>query len=269
MSEREQKPPPCLDSEKCPRVAACLESSKLCHELGRVGSYRPCGVGRRPLMIAVAVAGVLALLLNVYALFSLSADAKVVRPTAWAVGDVRAGFRGDTAYFGLTTAVGFDGGHKVFEDHWARVDCHKYAIAPNQPNRTKPHGDVDRCKRCKSDVGQMATTVIVSAGMTLGTLRYAHRRANPETDRNFFKAMGIIVGLVAFSTALGPMLAFQKHCTRSNTDMLKMRAGPSYICMGFAVFLKATTVVAHLALRAPGNPAEESVARRLAWISMD
>ena len=32
---------------------------------------------------------------------------------------------------------------------------------------------------------------------------------------------------------------------------------------------KATTVVAHLALRAPGNPAEESVARRLAWISMD
>ena len=43
----------------------------------------------------------------------------------------------------------------------------------------------------------------------------------------------------------------------------------TYICMGFAVFLKATTVVAHLALRAPGNPAEESVARRLAWISMD
>ena len=78
-----------------------------------------------------------------------------------------------------------------------------------------------------------------------------------------------IVGLVAFSTALGPMLAFQNSYTRSNTDMLKMRAGPSYICMGFAVFLKATTVVAHLALRAPGNPAEESVARRLAWISMD
>ena len=115
----------------------------------------------------------------------------------------------------------------------------------------------------------MATTVIVSAIATLGTLRYAHRRANPETDRNFFKAMGIVVGLIAFSTALGPMLAFQKHCTRSNTDMLKMRAGPSYICMGFAVFLKSTTVVAHLALRAPGNPAEESVARRLAWISMD
>ena len=121
MSEREQKPPPCLDSEKCPRVAACLESSKLCHELGRVGSYRPCGIERRPLMIAVAVAGVLALLLNVYALFALSTDAKVIKPTAWAV----------------------------------------------------------------------------------------------------------------------------------------------------AVFLKATTIVAHLALRAPGNPAEESVARRLAWISMD
>ena len=33
MSEKEQKPPPCLDPEKCPRVAACLESSKLCHEL--------------------------------------------------------------------------------------------------------------------------------------------------------------------------------------------------------------------------------------------
>ena len=82
MSEKEQKPPPCLDPEKCPRVAACLESSKLCHELGRVGSYRPCGIERRPLMIAVAVAGVLALLLNVYALFALSTDAKVIKPTA-------------------------------------------------------------------------------------------------------------------------------------------------------------------------------------------
>ena len=135
----------------------------------------------------------------------------------------------------------------------------------------------------------MATTVIVSAGMTLGTLRYAHRRASPETDRNFFKAMGIIVGLIAFSTALGPMLAFRKHCTRSHTSALNMQDGwgpgqksnaidatsdripprPGYICMAFAVLLKATSVVAHLALRAPGNPAEESVARRLAWISMD
>jgi len=223
--------------------------SKLCHELGRVGSYRPCGIERRPLMIAVAVAGVLALLLNVYALFSLSTDAKVIKPTAWAVGNTRAGFPTGTAYFGLTTAVGFHGGDKIFEDHWAHVDCHAYSLTPNRANQTKPHGDVDRCKRCKSDVGQMATTVIVSAIATLGTLRYAHRRANPETDRNFFKAMGIVVGLIAFSTALGPMLAFQKHCTRSNTDMLKMRAGPSYICMGFAVFLKSTTVVAHLALR--------------------
>ncbi len=25
MSEKEQKPPPCLDPEKCPRVAACLD----------------------------------------------------------------------------------------------------------------------------------------------------------------------------------------------------------------------------------------------------
>ena len=39
--------------------------------------------------------------------------------------------------------------------------------------------------------------------------------------------------------------------------------------MAFAVLLQATSVVAHLALRATGNPAEESVARRLAWISMD
>ena len=101
--------------------------------------------------------------------------------------------------------------------------------------------------------------------------------------------MGIIVGLIAFSTALGPMLAFRKHCTRSHTSALNMQDGwgpgqksnaidatsdripprPGYICMAFAVLLKATSVAAHLALRAPGNPAEESVARRLAWISMD
>ena len=71
----------------------------------------------------------------------------------------------------------------------------------------------------------VVTTVIVSAITTLGTLRYAHRRASPETDRNFFKAMGIIVGLIAFSTALGPMLAFRKHCTRSHTSALNMQDG--------------------------------------------
>ena len=32
---------------------------------------------------------------------------------------------------------------------------------------------------------------------------------------------------------------------------------------------RVAACLAHLALRAPGNPAEESVARRLAWISMD
>ena len=225
MSEKEQKPPPCLDPEKCPRVAACLESSKLCHELGRVGSYRPCGIERRPLMTAVAVAAVLALLLNVYALFALSTDAKVIKVTAWAVGDTRAGFPSGTAYFGLTTAVAFDNNDKMYEKHWSRVDCHAHALPPNRPNTTKSHGDIDRCKSCKSDIGQIVTTVIVSAITTLGTLRYAHRRASPETDRNFFKAMGIIVGLIAFSTALGPMLAFRKHCTRSHTSALNMQDG--------------------------------------------
>ena len=37
--------------------------------------------------------------------------------------------------------------------------------------------------------------------------------------------MGIIVGLIAFSTALGPMLAFRKHCTRSHTSALNMQDG--------------------------------------------
>ena len=100
-----------------------------------------------------------------------------------------------------------------------------HALPPNRPNTTKSHGDIDRCKSCKSDIGQIVTTVIVSAITTLGTLRYAHRRASPETDRNFFKAMGIIVGLIAFSTALGPMLAFRKHCTRSHTSALNMQDG--------------------------------------------
>jgi hypothetical protein len=104
---------------------------------------------------------------------------------------------------------------------------------------------------------------------TLFTVVVSYHKRAAAVACTVVTASHYLVNMVAFSTALGPMLAFQKHCTRSNTDMLKMRAGPSYICMGFAVFLKATTVVAHLALRAPGNPAEESVARRLAWISMD
>ena len=45
--------------------------------------------------------------------------------------------------------------------------------------------DDDRCKACKRRVRGMATTVIVSAFTTLGTIRFSLKRATPESDARF------------------------------------------------------------------------------------
>jgi len=270
MSEKETRAPPCLDAERCPRAAACLENSKLCHELGRVGSYQPCGIPRGTLMRGVAVTALLGLLFNVYALFALSTHAKIIRATAWGIGATRKGFSNDgTVYLGLNAVVGYNNGDEIYHKRWSRVDCNKYTVAARSANVTKTRSDIKRCKDCKSELGGWSTTVFVSAIASLVTLRYALKRSTAENDRNCYKAMGIIVGCIAFATALGPMLAFWKTCLRARTSEFKMRDGPGYICMVIACVMKSASIVAHLALRAPGDPASESVTRRLAWISMD
>lgn len=272
MSEKETRAPPCLDAERCPRAAACLENSKLCHELGRVGSYQPCGIQRGTLMRGVAVTALLGLLFNVYALFALSTHAKIIRAAAWGIGNTRKGFADDaTLYYGLNAMVAYNNGENVYHKRWSRIDCHDYSVRARSANmtKTKTRSDIQRCKNCKSELRGWSTTVTVSAIASLVTLRYALKRSVAEMDRNCYKAMGIIVGCIAFATALGPMLAFRKTCLRARTSEFKMQDGPGYICMVIACVMKSASIVAHLALRAPGDPASESVTRRLAWISMD
>ena len=97
----------------------------------------------------------------------------------------------------------------------------------------------------------MATTVIVSAVTTLGTIRFSLRRATVEGDARFWKFLGIAVGCISFGTAIGPLLAFRQHCTRSATDGIHMRNGPGFICLSIAVCLKGLSVLMHLWLRVP------------------
>ena len=103
----------------------------------------------------------------------------------------------------------------------------------------------------------MATTVIVSAFTTLGTIRFSLKRATPESDARFWKFLGVAVGCISFGTAIEPLLSFRKHCTRSTTEGIHMRNGPGFICLSIAVCIKGLSVLMHLWLRVP-DVAEES-----------
>ena len=92
----------------------------------------------------------------------------------------------------------------------------------------------------------MATTVIVSAVTTVGTIRFELRRATPESDARFWKFLGIAVGCISFGTAIGPLLAFRQYCTHSATEGIHMRNGPGFICLSIAVCLKGLSVLMHL-----------------------
>ena len=92
---------------------------------------------------------------------------------------------------------------------------------------------------------------------TVGTIRFSLRRATPESDARFWKFLGIAVGCISFGTAIGPLLAFRQHCTRSATEGIHMRNGPGFICLSVAVCLKGLSVLMHLWLRVP-DVAEES-----------
>ena len=86
---------------------------------------------------------------------------------------------------------------------------------------------------------------------TLGTIRFSLRRATVEGDARFWKFLGIAVGCISFGTAIGPLLAFREHCTRSTTEGIHMRNGPGFICLSVAVCLKGLSVLMHLWLRVP------------------
>ena len=78
-----------------------------------------------------------------------------------------------------------------------------------------------------------------------------------ESDARFWKFLGLALGCLSFATAIQPLLAFRRHCTRSATDGIHMRNGPGFICLSIAVCLKGLSVLMHLWLRAP-DVAEES-----------
>ena len=92
---------------------------------------------------------------------------------------------------------------------------------------------------------------------TLGTIRFSLRRATVEGDARFWKFLGIAVGCISFGTAIGPLLAFRQHCTRSTTEGIHMRNGPGFICLSIAVCLKGLSVLMHLWLRVPDVPDDD------------
>ena len=108
----------------------------------------------------------------------------------------------------------------------------------------------------------MATTVIVSAFTTLGTIRFSLRRATVKGDARFWKFLGVAVGCISFGTAIGPLLSFRQHCTRSTTEGIHMRNGPGFICLSIAVCLKGLSVLMHLWLRVPDVSDDDGKAPR-------
>ena len=80
--------------------------------------------------------------------------------------------------------------------------------------------------------------------------------------------MGVVTGLLAFSTALSALLEFRNHCAIGvkvnstpvedalvgasvSTSAIRMNNGPGFIAISVATFLKGMSVLGHLALRAP------------------
>ena len=160
-------------------------------------------------------------------------------------------YSGGHAYMGLSAIVAVQGGNVKEKVKWRHVDCDEFTITPEDDTLERRSRDVQRCKRCKRRVRGMATTVIVSAFTTLGTIRFSLKRATPESDARFWKFLGVAVGCISFGTAIEPLLSFRKHCTRSTTEGIHMRNGPGFICLSIAVCIKGLSVLMHLWLRVP------------------
>ena len=177
----------------------------------------------------------------------------MIKDTAWAVGRIRGKmeYSGGHAYMGLSAVVAYHGGTAKEKRKWSNIHCDDFTLTPDDDTLERRGRDVRHCRRCKRRVRGMATTVIVSAVTTLGTIRFSLRRATVEGDARFWKFLGIAVGCISFGTAIGPLLAFRQHCTRSATEGIHMRNGPGFICLSVAVCLKGLSVLMHLWLRVP------------------
>ena len=249
------------DPRRCPRLSYACETNGACRAFGRIG-VDPSVTTRKRVALGFAGLGVVALALNIYAACALSSVDSVIKNTAWAVGRIRGPVHGHVgtgrhAYFGLSAVVAFHhtgpGTTSSAEEvKWSHIDCEEFTVPrDDDADLERRSSDVRRCRRCKRRVRGMATTVIVSAVTTLGTIRFSLRRATVEGDARFWKFLGVAVGCISFGTAIGPLLAFRQHCTRSATEGIHMRNGPGFICLSVAVCLKGLSVLMHLWLRVP------------------
>ena len=273
------------DSACCQRIGRCAAG------LGRwadadasdeTGDPADAPFSRRRFRIMAFAAGVslVAAVLQIYALFALTANDAVVRHTAWWTGTVDGASPVTDGTAGVTALESFEstvymGLRIVTADYTYKALLANETVSSGagtvsfawKDEACGTHVVSDACATCESASVGIWTSVVVSALTSLTQLQTDLLRSTRRGDLNCQKGMGIGTGIFGFASTLAALLAFVTNCSDrlptpdatftfakaggSVTLPVTWSVGPAFACLLVATLLKPVDVACHAILPTP------------------
>lgn len=230
-------PPPCFYFQCCYDI---FEFSKFCTNIGKIG-IRYFDTHRAVIMLTATFVTFACLILTTFALVAVSDFNSYVKTTCWTYGDVDDGSK---IYIGLNQIVIEQPGMPDQSIVWGDSACHKFEQA---------NGDQNFCEECRNECDGSVGVAIVSLITVLPTLTTDIKRSTRRGDMNCQKFMGILTGVLGFTTTLASLSAYAGGCYRNlpstyNGKNIDYSLGPGFICLLIATVLKIFDVVVNVCL---------------------
>lgn len=218
---------------------------------------------RVPVMLTATALSLIALVLQVLPVISVSTDEQVVRDLHWTHGSGSAfnetsGERlgGADLYISISALVlDVAGSQRVIE--WDAADC------------AATLGET--CSACKDTASATTSVVIISLITAVVQLTTDVQRSTRAGDVNCQRAVGIFTGFLGLFTTLSSLSSFEEGCRRDLPSLTSVvidgnailvegvdyDLGPSFICLFVATTLKIVDVVCHLTVTTPAPKRRE------------
>lgn len=232
----------------CCRIPWCRENvndSCLCAGVGRLG-FDMMDDHRRGIFLVLTFFAIIATVLSVIPLVSMSSDKDTVKDTYWTYGEFS---DKSEIYISIKTVVleanGANGTSINDKYNWDSDSCDDFG------------DDSSYCDDCEEACILVRRTVIANLATIWLTISTNYKRTDKASDLNFTKCMAIFSGTVSSIVMISALSIYSDQCYSKLPDKtadglsIDYSYGPGFICLLFPQVFKLIEVVFNIATPVP------------------
>lgn len=214
------------------------------------------------IMRAMSMLAVVASVLSIVPLVSMSSDKGIVKDTYWTYGDVSE--ENTEIFLSIKTVVLQIGATETHPSTtvkytWESDDCLDFG------------DNTDYCQDCEDACQTVIRTCIVNFITIWFTISTNYKRSDRGSDLNFSKFMAIFTGTLSSTVMLSALSTYSEKCydnlpdNTHNGSPVDYRYGPGFICLLFPQVFKIIEVVFNIITPVPQklSPILESLSEPL------